>query len=335
LDVLGAIFSLLSAAAFALNNASVRRGVISGTPIQAMAISVPLGVICFLPIVLLAGEFGAIARFPHQAAAWMAGLGVLHFVIGRYFNFKANQVAGTNLTAPVIQLQAVVTMVLAVTILHEPCTLLQAFGGVVMVAGSLVTQRQPPQTAATPPPKRESGDAGLPPFIPLYLAGYVFSIGAAVAYGTTPIMARFALAHTGPSTGLIGGLIAYVAATIIVGLIFLASPSLRRNASGLKLANARWFAFSGVLVAAAQGFFFCAVALAPVLFVMPLMQTSLAFRMLFSTWLSPHHEVYGALVLAGVAISLIGALLVSMDSAFIVGAVPLPEALARFLLWRV
>ena len=70
----------------------------------------------------------------------MAGLGVLHFVIGRYFNFKANQVAGINLTAPVVQLQVVVTMVLAVLVLHEPCTLLQMIGGVVMLAGSLITQ---------------------------------------------------------------------------------------------------------------------------------------------------------------------------------------------------
>jgi drug/metabolite transporter (DMT)-like permease len=334
LEVLGALFSILSAAAFALNNASVRRGVISGTPIQAMAISVPLGVVCFLPIAWIAGELGRVAQFPAKAAAWMAGLGVLHFVIGRYFNFKANQVAGTNLTAPVIQLQAVVTMVLAVAILHEPCTLLQAFGGVVMVAGSLITQRQPPQTAAAPPPATAEKPA-LPPFIPLYLAGYVFASGAAIAYGTTPIMARFALAHTGPSTGILGGLIAYLSATTVVGLGFLTSAPLRRNAGGMRLDNARWFAFSGVLVAAAQGFFFCAVALAPVLFVMPLLQTSLAFRMLFSTWLSPHHEVFGGLVISGVVISLSGALLVSMDSGMIVHALALPDALARVLLWQV
>jgi uncharacterized membrane protein len=148
-------------------------------------------------------------------------------------------------------------------------------------------------------------------------------------------MARFALAHTGPSTGILGGLIAYVAATIVIGLIFVASPPLRRNAGALKFENARWFAFSGVLVAAAQGFFFCAVALAPVLFVMPLLQTSLAFRMLFSTWLSPRHEVYGPLVIGGVIISLFGALLVSMDTGFIVSTLALPDAIAHVLLWRV
>jgi drug/metabolite transporter (DMT)-like permease len=333
--VLGAIFSLLSAASFALNNATMRRGVVSGTPVQAMAITVPLGVLCFLPIAAIAGELGRLFEFPAKAAAWMAGLGVLHFLIGRYVNFKANAVAGVNLTAPVVQLQAVVTMVLAVLILHEPCSTLQMIGGVIMVVGSLITQQQPPKTAASPPPPAAAPKmAGLPPFIPRYLAGYIFASLAAIAYGTTPIMARFALEHTGLSTSILGGLIAYLAATAVGALAFI-SPSLRRNVRELKPSNARWFACSGVLVAAAQGFFFCAVALAPVLFVMPLLQTSLAFRLLFSTWLSPSHEVFGRLVVFGAAISIFGALLVSIDSALIVHALALPDAIARVLLWHV
>ena len=68
--------------------------------------------------------------------------------------------------------------------------------------------------------------------------------------------------------------------------------------------------------------------------VMPLLQLSLAFRMLFSTWLSPHHEVYGGLVIAGVVISLSGALLVSMDSTFIVNLLRLPETIGSVLLWH-
>lgn len=45
------------------------------------------------------------------------------------------------MTAPVMQLNAVVTLVLAVVVLREPCTLLQIAGGALMVIGSLVTQR--------------------------------------------------------------------------------------------------------------------------------------------------------------------------------------------------
>jgi drug/metabolite transporter (DMT)-like permease len=324
--VLGVIFSILSAATFALNNAAVRRGVVTGTPSQAMAVNVPIGIICFLPLTLLLGELGRIGQFPPAAMAWMAGLGVLHFVIGRYCNFKSSQLAGVNLTAPVIQLQAVVTMVLAVAILGEPCTLFQALGGAVMISGSLITQRQPPSAASKP-------NAG-PRFVPLYLAGYFFASMAALSYGTTPVMARFALADTGPSTGILGGLISYIAATSVAALALL-SPSVRRNVRAVTLSNAKWFALSGVMVAAAQAFFFCAISLAPVLVVMPLLQVSLLFRILFSTWLSPDHEVFGRLVLAGVGVSLTGAMLVSVDTGLIVRMLAVPDTIARVLLWRV
>ena len=69
----------------------MRRGVVSGTPIQAMAISVPLGMVCFLPLAFLTGELMRAGQFPRAAVGWMAGLGVLHFVIGRYCNFGRMQ----------------------------------------------------------------------------------------------------------------------------------------------------------------------------------------------------------------------------------------------------
>ena len=90
-------------------------------------------------------------------------------------------------------------------------------------------------------------------------------------------MARSALEHTGPVTGILGGLIAYLAATAVVALALLVPP-VRRDVMALRRDNARWFALSGVFVAMAQGFFFAAVAVAPVMLVMPLLQLSLVFR---------------------------------------------------------
>jgi uncharacterized membrane protein len=147
-------------------------------------------------------------------------------------------------------------------------------------------------------------------------------------------MARFALEHTGPATGILGGLISYVAATAVLSLALL-SPAIRKNVMALDRGNARWFVTSGIFVAAAQAFFFCAVSVAPVLLVMPLLQLSLIFRLLFSTWLNPDHEVFGALVMSGAVISVAGALMVSIDSALIVRALALPEPIARLLLWSV
>jgi drug/metabolite transporter (DMT)-like permease len=289
---------------------------------------VPLGVVCFLPLALVTGELMRLPQFPIAAIGWMSAVGVVHFIIGRYCNFRSNAEAGVNLTAPVVQLQVVVTMVMAVVVLHEPCTILQMIGGALIIGGSLITQQAPARVAAAP----SQSDA--PRFTPRYVAGYLFASLAAVSYGSTPVMARFALENTGPVTGILGGLISYAAATLVAALALI-SPAIRRNVFSISPNNARWFAASGVFVAAAQGFFFAGVAVAPVMLVMPLLQFSLVFRMLFSTWLNPAHEIIGPLVLAGTAISVVGALMVSMDTSLIVNALHLPEPLARALLWRV
>ena len=323
--MLGVIFAVLSALTFALNNVAARRGVITGTPSQGMAITVPMGVVCFLLAAIASGELLRLTQFPPSAAAWMAAVGLLHFIFGRYCNYRANQVAGVNLTAPVVQLQVIVTLVLAVLILGEPCTVLQMIGGVLILAGSFITQRQPPA---------QPGARKAAVFVPRYFLGYLFAALAALGYGTSPIMARFALADTGPASGILGGLIAYGAATAFVAVALL-WPPVRRNVVALKRENVRWFAYSGLFVALAQGFFYSAVAVAPVMLVMPILQMSLVFRLIISTWLNPDHEVFGPIIIMGAAISVLGSLTVSIDTEFILGALSVPESLGQVLRWRV
>jgi drug/metabolite transporter (DMT)-like permease len=330
--VLGAILSILSAACFALNIAAARRGVVTGTPSQGTAVTVPIGVAVFLPVALATGEIARLDTFPLASVGWMTGVGLLHFLVGRYCNYRANQEAGVNITAPVVQLQIVVALVLAVVVLGEPCSLLQAIGSVVMVTGALVTQLQRPGGRGA----GGSGErtAAAPVFVARYLRGYVFASLAALAYGTTPIMTRFALAHTGPMAGLLGGLIAYGAATAVVA-IALMWPPLWREVTAIKRDSVRWFVYSGVFVAFAQGFFYSAVAVAPIMLVSPLLQFSLAFRLLFSKWLNPYHEVFGALVVVGVATSILGAIAVSLDTNLILDTLAVPESLAHVLRWRI
>jgi drug/metabolite transporter (DMT)-like permease len=329
--VLGAIFSLLSAASFALNVTAARRGVVTGTPMQGTALTIPIGVACFLPIAIATGQIAHLNAFSPAAAGWMAAVGLLHFLLGRYCNYRANQEAGVNITAPVIQLQIVVTLGLAVIILHEPCSILQILGAVVMLAGALVTQYQRPGSAAA------SSTVGSQPrgtvFVARYAPGYLFASLAALAYGTSPIMARFALENTGPGGGILGGLIAYCAATAVVGLALI-SPRLRREVTSVKRENVRWFGYSGVFVAMAQGFFFSAVAVAPIMVVSPLLQFSLLFRLLFSKLFNPDHEIFGKLIVVGVATSILGSLAVAADTDMILRFVPLPAWLETALRWH-
>src|SRR5262249_6237936 len=285
---------ILSAASFALNNAAARRAVVTGTPTQGMALTVPIGVACFLVVAALTGEIARLGQFPLAAAAWMMAVGLLHFVFGRYCNYRANQSAGANLTGPVIQLQVVVTLALAVIVLNEPCTVLQVAGGIVMLAGSFVAQSQQvgqqvgQQVSQQVSGARRGRDPAsplgaarhrraAPKFVPRQADGYLFALFAAFAYGTTPIMVRTALRQGGPASAILGGVIAYGAASAAIALMLLLSAPLRRNVMALRRDNIAWFAYSGVFVAMAQGFLYAAVAVAPIMLVMPLLQLALVF----------------------------------------------------------
>jgi drug/metabolite transporter (DMT)-like permease len=321
--VLGAVLAVLSAATFALTNATGRRGVITGTPVQGMVISIPVGLLCFLLVALLTGALESLGRISLAALASLSAAGILHFVIGRYCNFRASQAAGVNLTAPVMQLNAVVTLVLAVVVLREPCTMLQVFGGILMVAGSLVTQR-------ASQPATQGAERSSPTFAPRVAAGFFFAALAALMYGTSPIIVRQALIDVGPLSGVAGGSIAYAAATVAVAL-GLCIPSMRRNVMQVRGDNARWFVYSGIFVAAAQGFLYSALAVAPIMLVAPLLQLSLVFRFLFALLLNPHHELFGAMVVFGSIVSIVGACAVSIDTDLILAALALPQALAGML----
>jgi uncharacterized membrane protein len=216
-------------------------------------------------------------------------------------------------------------------------------GGLFILGGSLITQRQPVRPRAANVTSDPSADGSLsakvhgiepPAFVPRQFTGYLFASLAALAYGTTPIMARSALEHSGPATGILGGLIAYGSATAVVVAALLWSP-LWQDVVALKRENVVWFINSGVFVAVAQGLFYAAVAVAPIMVVMPLMQLSLVFRLSFSKWVNPDHEVFGPLVSAGAIISVVGACLVSINTNVILDALSIPEIAVRVLRWRI
>ena len=76
MHLLGAVLAVLSAATFALTNATGRRGVITGTPAQGMVISMPVGLVCFLAFALLTGAFQHLGRFSGPALAALSAAGV-------------------------------------------------------------------------------------------------------------------------------------------------------------------------------------------------------------------------------------------------------------------
>jgi drug/metabolite transporter (DMT)-like permease len=327
--VLGVTLAVLSAASFALNNAAARRAVVTGTPAQGMALTVPVGVLCFLLVAAVTGEIAHFRQFSATAVLWMSGVGVLNFVFGRYCNYKGNQSAGANLTGPVVQLNVVVTLALAVIVLDEPCSALQIAGAAVMLAATFITQRQ--------------GSGGSPistataasPFVPRIAEGYLFAFLAALAYGTAPVMTRIALQSGDPSSAIFGGVVAYGSATAVIVTMLLLSRALRGNVAAVRRDDVRWFVYSGVFVAIAQGFMYAAISVAPIMVVIPLLQLTLIFRLFFGKWLNPEHEVFGPRVIIGSVISILGACAVAIDTAVVVNVLHIPEGLASLLQWQI
>jgi len=320
------MLAALSAATFAFNNASARRGVLTGSVAQGLAITVPIGVPMFLAAVAATGNLDALSHFSGQALGLLALAGVLHFVVGRYGNFRAAQAIGANLSGPVIQLGLAVTLVLAVLVLKEPMTPLRVLGIALLALAPALMRNAP---SAEP----EQPDPPVPAFKPRYAEGYAFSIMAALAYGVSPLLIRLAVIGGGLGTGVAGGLVSYVAATAAIALLLL-WPGQLRHALAVTPESRKWFTYSGVSVSIAQMFIYMAYAVAPLSVVTPILQLHLVLRLLFSRMLNPHHEIFGGRMVLATALSVLGAVALSLDVERVLALVPLPPAIAAFARWH-
>lgn len=337
--MLGAIYAALAALTFAMNNTAMRRGVLTGSVTQAMAITVPLGGVGFIIIAAISGQFGSLSSFPSVALAWLIAQGCLHFLLGRFFNYQANKLVGVNISAPVVQLQVVVTMLLAVVLMKEPFTVLQLFGTVLMLAGSFATQlhstigkrvvrsKKAAVVEAAPP-------ADKPVFKPQYLPGFLSALGAATCYGISPLMVRMAFESMPVKSPMAGGVIAYTAATIVLCFLVLSSASTRKDVLSMKRSNAMWFVGSAILVAMSQGFVYASLAVAPLMVVTPILQLSLVFRLFLSQMVNREVEVLNTAVVVGALVTIVGSVIVSLDTNYVLSLADITGRLADVLRFR-
>ncbi len=111
-------------------------------------------------------------------------------------------------------------------------------------------------------------------------------------------------------------------------------PGNIRHALAVNRESARWFTLSGVLVCFSQIFLYMAMSIAPVTVVSPINRTSILFRLHFSRWLNPKHEVFGGSIILGTIVSLTGALALSASTEAVEQFFPLSEGIAAFLHWH-
>jgi len=322
--MLGGLLSLLSAITFAYANAAARRGVITGSVLQAVAISC----IVALPMFLLAlspyGIGDTLFGFSRQSILLLSTAGVIHFAAARYCNYRAVKAIGANLSGPVQNYSFVVTLVLAVFRLSESITVLRIIGVMLIAIGPLLVRR------AGPAPK--SGPSTTV-FKPKYREGYFFASLCAIGYGISPILIAMALPARTLANGIAAGFISHLAAAIII-LVPMLMPSQWAGLRAMDWPATRWFIISGIAVSLSQLFRYMALAIAPVAVAVSILQLHLMFRLHFSTMLNRDYEVFSGGLVAGTVISLLGALALSVSSDFIMQTLSLPGPLVALLGWN-
>lgn len=324
--MLGGFFALMSALTFALNQAFARRGVLTGSVIQALCITVPIGAPFFLIIAFLFGYAGEILNFSTASYIWLSLAGVNHFVAGRYFNYWAVQHMGTNLTGPIQQLDIVVSLTLAIWLLGEHLTPLRIIGIVLITFSPLLTFRSDMAAA------RGKGPVQLK-FTPELGKGYLGAVLSGIAYGISPILVRAGLQDATPGASLAGGAISYAAAAAVL-LAFVILTGRTRHVVSVDRTAGGWFAFAGISVGFAQVFRYVALALVPVSVVAPILRVNLVFRLMFSWWLNRDHEVFSAGIILATCLSLFGALLLSVSTDLFLSMVAVPQWAEDIIRWR-
>lgn len=262
--MLGALYAVLAAATFGFNNASSRRGVLTGTAIQGMAISVPLGVPLFVIAAFLGGELGEFDTLTPLSIALLSAAGFMHFVWGRYYNMRSLAAVGSNIAGPVQQFQLLLSLTLAIVLLDESLTPLKVLGIILVVSGPsfiihgrAVEKRRAARlraqasvgAAATDTVTAEPAATAKTTFKPRLMEGYLFAFLASIGFGTSPVLVSAGLKESGLS--LLGGLISYIAAALVVGVCLLLPRNLIQ-VRNMSRASLPWFTMSAVAVWASQ-----------------------------------------------------------------------------------
>lgn len=345
----GSLLAVLSAATFALNNAAVRRGVLTGTVAQAMAITVPVGVPMFFLGALALGSTGEILGFSTKTILMLAGAGILHFVWGRYCNYRATKAIGGNATIPLQQLDFPFKLALAVIFLGESLTPLRVLGiALIMLGGAIAVPRRKKKkakdadiakTAPTSGPQLQSvGAAAVPPeekkplFVPNYREGYLFAALSVTGYGLSPLFIRAALEDSSAGTGLAGGFISYLAATVVIMLLWL-KPGMFIHVTSVNRTSVKWFLASSILVAVSQMCRYMALALAPLTVVAPLQRSASLFRVIFNWAINRQYEIFESRLLVGIFVSVLGGVTLSLSTDFVANLLPLPDAIREAMYW--
>ncbi len=297
--MLGIVFALVSAGWFGVSTIAERRGVAGGSAMQGLYLTVIGGVPFFLLAAVLSGQLFDAAALDGKRYAALAVAGVVHFLYARYCMYRAYADIGANRALTVNQSTTLLAVLIAVALLNETVTVRMGIGIALVLIGPAIAA-----SASSTPRVPAGGSSGAE--IPTRIAsGYVWAALGTLGFGTSPVLTRYAL--EGTSLGVLGGLVAYATAALLL-LPLLARPGELLALRNLGPSTRGWFMAGTFTLFLGHMFRFVALGLAPVSIVIPLLRAQVILALALGYLVNRRYESFDRRVLVGIAVALVGSI---------------------------
>lgn len=296
-SLLGVSLATLAAVMWAIQYLCVRVGTDDGAVTDAVLVTLCCNVALVVPLVLVVYPGSYAALFTSTSIVAFAAAGFAGSLLARLLMYESVDLIGASRTAPIVSSNVFFATVLAVVFLDETLTIAHFVGIVCIVGGVVVLSWE----TASSEPDQSLRDVGLSLSLP---------VAAAAAVGAEPIFVAIGLAEGTPP--LPGVMVMAVTATLgfVAYLVMVRVPvrvPLRSPALG-------WYVGAGISSTIALVTYFAALQVAPVVVVVPLLQTTpLVVAVLSALFLPQRLEQVTVSVVAASVVVVLGAILVSLS----------------------
>jgi drug/metabolite transporter (DMT)-like permease len=295
----GLIFALLASVSFAGSVVFVRKATAqTGESFTPTAISVFMGIPFFAVVLFFSGEWGKLLSVSGRAFILLGAAGIIHFIVGRFLAYSSYRLIGANKATPFIMTNPFYTVILGVLLLNELLTAYLVFGVICIFTGvALISTER--KTVFEEEPRA---------FSRTEVKGILPALGAALCWGTTPILIKPAVAEVG--SPFVAAFVSYLVAAVVMAFFFFRGQY-REQMGKMPVFMALISMLIGAIFASAgQLFIYTGLSYSPASLVNPLISTHILFIFLFSFLLNRHIEIFTLKIVLGMLAVIVGTFLI-------------------------
>ncbi|RQG87913.1 DMT family transporter [Natrarchaeobius halalkaliphilus] len=298
-NVLGLTFAVLAALALGVTSIFVRLGSRSGKSNEIVIVTFIANLTFVVPITLYwyYPNFGLTPR----AIVAFAMAGTMGTFFGRALFYKSIETIGASRTEPIKATQPLHAAVIAALVLGEALTATNLFGILLLIGGLALVSREI---------VNDDDVGGSDNVSPALL---VVPLGAAFFFGIEPIFAKIGFEEDTP---ILVALVVKTVAGLTAMTLYL---RVRNNFPSFSLRSTepvvlKWYALAGISNTIFLTSYYAALETAPVILVVPLVQTSPLVVVVLSLLFLSHLERVTPRLIAAATIVVVGATVVSLTT---------------------